>query len=189
MGIDRTGSNSYVICTSSTRPAAPVAGTMIYETDTTYLQVYDGSNWRVRAPITAKVRWTGGAAAITSATFADLPTIGSGVDVTVPAVAGDIIGYNVIGQYESEAVYGYLDGYIAASGNYLSGGAGDGIPGMFGHSAHYTAFGCLILYTVVSGDVSSGNVTVRLRGRISGGTKTLRGSTIVPLFVQLTNRG
>lgn len=39
------GTPSYVICTSSTRPASPVEGQLIYETDTNLLYVYTGSAW------------------------------------------------------------------------------------------------------------------------------------------------
>lgn len=40
MSISRTGSNPYIVCTSSTRPASPVAGTLIFETDTYKLLQY-----------------------------------------------------------------------------------------------------------------------------------------------------
>jgi hypothetical protein len=33
------------VCTSSTRPASPVQGMLIYETDTTFVRVYKGSSW------------------------------------------------------------------------------------------------------------------------------------------------
>jgi hypothetical protein len=35
----------HVVCTSSTRPASPNTGTMIYETDTGKVLVWDGSAW------------------------------------------------------------------------------------------------------------------------------------------------
>ena len=38
--------NFSVICTSTTRPASPFAGQQIYETDTGYARVYNGSLWR-----------------------------------------------------------------------------------------------------------------------------------------------
>lgn len=33
------------VCSSTTRPTAPFTGQIIYETDTGYLRVWDGSNW------------------------------------------------------------------------------------------------------------------------------------------------
>ncbi len=38
--------NAPVICTSTTRPTAPLSGTLIFETDTLALNVWDGSAWR-----------------------------------------------------------------------------------------------------------------------------------------------
>lgn len=40
----------HTICTSSSRPASPDTGMMIYETDTGYTRVYDGSLWRQASP-------------------------------------------------------------------------------------------------------------------------------------------
>lgn len=39
----------YTICTSSTRPASPVDGSMIYETDKNRVRVYNGSGWDLAA--------------------------------------------------------------------------------------------------------------------------------------------
>lgn len=33
------------VCTSSTRPASPFEGQVIYETDTDFMKVYNGSAW------------------------------------------------------------------------------------------------------------------------------------------------
>ena len=35
------------VCTSTTRPTAPYEGQMIYETDTDYVQIWNGSAWKV----------------------------------------------------------------------------------------------------------------------------------------------
>lgn len=40
----------HTICTSSSRPAGVDTGTMIYETDTGYARVYDGTLWRQASP-------------------------------------------------------------------------------------------------------------------------------------------
>ena len=36
-----------IVCTSSTRPASPVEGMVIFETDTNKLTAYDGSGWNI----------------------------------------------------------------------------------------------------------------------------------------------
>lgn len=40
----------HLVCTSTSRPASPDTGSMIYETDTGYTRVYDGSLWRQASP-------------------------------------------------------------------------------------------------------------------------------------------
>lgn len=78
MGIDLLPANSdrYSICTSSTRPPAPVNGSMIYETDTDRLYVYDGSAWTYMTggvdPISAKATRNAAFALVMSAT---VPTL------------------------------------------------------------------------------------------------------------------
>jgi hypothetical protein len=46
------------VCTSSTRPASPYEGQMIYETDTDATKVWDGSAW-VGATNTASLNGVG----------------------------------------------------------------------------------------------------------------------------------
>ncbi len=47
MTVERSGTipTNYTICTSSTRPASPLVGRMIYETDTKNYLIYDGAVW------------------------------------------------------------------------------------------------------------------------------------------------
>ena len=51
MSIERTGSNAYIICTSSTRPSGPPTGTTIYETDTNIARAYNGTTWLPISPV------------------------------------------------------------------------------------------------------------------------------------------
>ena len=44
-GIDTLAGQGHIVCTSSTRPSSPATGTMIYETDTGFIVVYNGSSW------------------------------------------------------------------------------------------------------------------------------------------------
>lgn len=46
-GINTLAGQGHIVCTSSTRPASPATGTMIYETDTQRLLVYNGTSWIV----------------------------------------------------------------------------------------------------------------------------------------------
>ena len=72
MGIDAAygiGSLKQGVCTSSTRPASPFEGQMVYETDTDTLLVYNGSAW---VCITPKSGHTDTQENTTSATFVSL---------------------------------------------------------------------------------------------------------------------
>jgi hypothetical protein len=57
MGISQQiGASSLIkpgVCTSTTRPASPYEGQMVYETDTDMLGVWNGSSWRYFASATA----------------------------------------------------------------------------------------------------------------------------------------
>ena len=46
-GINTLAGQGHIVCTSSTRPTSPATGTMIYETDTQRLLVYNGTSWIV----------------------------------------------------------------------------------------------------------------------------------------------
>ena len=48
------------VCTSTTRPTTPYTGQIIYETDTGYLRVWDGSAWDYFSPAQATIpgAWT-----------------------------------------------------------------------------------------------------------------------------------
>lgn len=48
MTVERSGviPTNYTICTSSTRPSAPLVGLIIYETNSKDFLIYDGSGWR-----------------------------------------------------------------------------------------------------------------------------------------------
>ena len=78
MGIDRSGTIPYVICTSGTRPSTPNEGQMIYETDTDRILFYDGSTWKRTAhdiPHTEAVSVAQVSGNINSTTYAALPAV------------------------------------------------------------------------------------------------------------------
>jgi len=47
MSLDSSAVAPYKICTSSTRPASPKEGQLIFETDTNIRYYHDGTNWRL----------------------------------------------------------------------------------------------------------------------------------------------
>ena len=113
MGIDRTGSNSYIICTSSTRPASPAEGVIIYETDTNLSYYYDSAAWRLNGVQVVGHSALGGSAASISIT---LPSITNGLHLIVETLvqsdttSNDITlqpnGDNTSGNYFHQFMYG-----------------------------------------------------------------------------------
>lgn len=75
------------VCTSSTRPASPFEGQVIYETDTDLVQVYNGSGWKILGNLTASQ--TGSVLQVQSAVKTDTYA------TTVGATWADIPGLSV----------------------------------------------------------------------------------------------
>lgn len=53
-----SGLGGVAVCTSATRPAAPYAGQVIFETDTNFLKVWSGSAWEDIVATGAGTNWT-----------------------------------------------------------------------------------------------------------------------------------
>jgi hypothetical protein len=87
MGIDAAygiGSLKQGVCTSSTRPASPFEGQMIYETDTDRMLVYNGSAWATLTPQSATVLTF---ESTVSTSFTDLTTSGPAVTLATGTTA------------------------------------------------------------------------------------------------------
>lgn len=95
MSIGRTSNptSNYTICTSSTRPASPSTGIMIYETDTGFVLVYDGSSWENISPIIphteAQSFVPGGTRTTTSSSYANWTASDSGASLTITKYRAD----------------------------------------------------------------------------------------------------
>lgn len=111
-------------------------------------------------------------------------------DVTVDAAAGDVIELGLNAVWNPAAVYRNVDIATIVSGsvvNWVSTGTGShtgGIDGLFqGNTNDYMPVSGDTYYTVQSGDVSSGQVTFRVYGKVSSGTLALlSSSTALALF-------
>ena len=100
------------VCTSSTRPASPFDGQVIYETDTNVAAIYDGSSWVTIADtdFTPFGAWTAYTPSLTASTTN--PNIGSTGNIGGRYIQ---IGKTVIGQ--AKVVFGGT-GVSAGSGVY-----------------------------------------------------------------------
>ena len=113
-------------------------------------------------------------------------------DLTLAASSGDVIEASISLLWGNEAVTGYLDVVTVVSGspvNALSTGAapaaGDlGVLCWYGTASILIPAGGSIFYTLAAGDISGGNVTLRLRYRtLTAANKTVYGgATTVQQF-------
>jgi len=83
VAINRSGNSQYMIVTSSTRPASPTDGQIIYETDTNLVYYYDGAVWRMYGLQTVGHTVLGVDATTITVT---LPTITNGLHLLVYAL-------------------------------------------------------------------------------------------------------
>jgi hypothetical protein len=123
----------------------------------------------------AKATRTAGDVTFTSASYTAVDTA---LDLTLPAVVGDIIevGISVRADFTSNNRFIFQDAATMVSGspvNYLSGAgaSGEGVQAWLVENVNtWRNCGGSVLYTVVSGDLSGGNVTVRWLARLNVGT-------------------
>lgn len=114
------------------------------------------------------------------------------MDRTLPAATNDIIEANVSGLWSSEAVSVGLDVVCVTGGAHFgAGGASDyGVMSWFGNPSVYTSIGGPVFRELAAGDISGGNVALRLRYRTSAGSnKTMIASTAQPLVFTVRNLG
>lgn len=124
--------------------------------------------------------------------------VNTGLDMAIEAQVGDVLEYSINGLVDTGAGSAGLDVATIVSAapvnSFANAGAVTTAPPPYGvqgwpilastsHEVSGSAF-----YTVVSGDISSGTVTVRLRYQAAG-SKTLYASTNNPLQVAVKNLG
>ncbi len=141
---------------------------------------------------------TGGDLTLNSTSWADLPTIGTTWDATLPAEAGDILEAGLSGVIDSAAVIVYFDVQTIVSGSALNsfGSRAAVATANKGVAAWYCAVSVLsnlaggVMYPVVAGDLTSGSVTVRLRYLSSAATaRNLHATVDYPLHWYVKNLG
>src|SRR5688572_8739545 len=131
-GISRTGTSSYMICTSSTRPASPSEGQMIFETDTDRLLFYDSSTWQhYTAPgavvqtvytrsdtrTTYASNTTGNGTTITELNVTIAPRYSNSIIIVNWMINGEIHQDNVFLIHKDGALQTNPAGYNTSSGN------------------------------------------------------------------------
>lgn len=143
----------------------------------------------------AQARRTSGDFTLNNTSWANLDT---GLDLTLAADAGDVIQVGISALVANEATALYLDVVTIVSStvtnSFATGGAvnasGQGIMAWRGSASVEQAVGGPFWYKAVSGDISGGNVTLRLRFRTNTAVnKTLYAQTNLPLVFTAQNHG
>lgn len=192
------GMGNLLICTSTTRPLTPYSGQKIYETDTRRSLVYESGAWRLDTfNRYARAKRTAGSLTLNSTVWANVDT---GLDLTLNAVAGDVIEYGISSSSPSAAVDLYMDVVTVVSGSPVNSFGFDAAPAnpttSFGIAAFYAPPSMYAIIsgsffrTLVSGDISAGTVTLRLRYATGTATnRTLNAAASLPTEVWARNLG
>lgn len=144
-------------------------------------------------------RRTSGILTLNSTAWANVDT---GLDIILEAQVGDELRATLGTMWESATPIGYLDVVTLVSAaplnSFAKRGAVEaspttvtGVPAWIGPASTQTPVsGAAPLYTVVSGDIVSGAVTLRLRYATSTATnRSLNASTAIPLDFTVENLG
>jgi hypothetical protein len=150
-----------------------------------------------RARAFKHVRHTSGNVAVSSTSWANFDT---GMDITLDAQTGDVIevGLSALADSAGTATDIMFDAgtlvssaivNVVSSGTTES-GSSDGVGAWYCTRSAYSNAAGSVMYTLQSGDISSGTVTVRLRVRLAGaGSRNIFGSTTDPVQFSVKNLG
>lgn len=149
------------------------------------------------APV--RKRRTAGNITLNSSSWANVdPTVGTTneLDIVLAARAGDMVEVGLSGFLQSESVVMYFDAasiVSAAPANYWGGAGGasdEGVGAWFAIHAAWKAQSGGAVREIVSGDLSAGTVTIRLRFRGSSASdRILRATAANPLDFWAKNHG
>jgi hypothetical protein len=139
----------------------------------------------------ARAKRTAGDVVTNSTTWANFDT---GLDLTIAAASGDVLEVNLSAFCENQAVNLAFDAATivsAAPVNYVgtAGGASDsGVMGWFAVASAYANIGTSVQYVVQAGDISGGNVVLRLRYKSASATnRTVWANTNAPVHFSVKN--
>lgn len=171
-----------LITQSASAPSAPVAGDLWLDTD----EVASSGSSVVHDFFTR----TAGNLTLNSTVWADLPTIGTTWDITLAAAAGDTIECSLTAVCDSAAVNTFFDVVSIVGGsvtNSFSTGAApnnsnDGVGAWYMRNGVSQKSAGSFMYALQAGDVSGGNVVLRLRYREDSATnRNLHATALFPL--------
>lgn len=130
---------------------------------------------------------------VTSTTWANFDTA---LDLTLDANAGDFVEVAVSGMWENQASDACLDVVSLVSGSPVNSWGSNGTPdnantgvlAWFGSTGVFSPVGGSITRAVISGDLSGGTLTLRLRTRLlAAGSKDMQAISTAPFIVMAKN--
>jgi len=165
------------ICTSGTRPASPFEGQKIYETDTDFEYIYDGSAWRVAWRDISFAAYGTNYQGSTNGFYnfiLDLESFdnGSCYNTSTGAFVAPVDGvyfFSLNCRLDNTASAGYLRAYIYRSGT--TQWAAPNLHCIFG-AAHSTDYHSLSVSGLIS--LTAGQVVYAGGGHVSGASNLLR---------------
>jgi hypothetical protein len=146
----------------------------------------------------ARFKRTAGDLTLNGTSWADLPTIGTTGDLTLNATAGDVVEVSISALWGAESPDGFLDFVTIVAGSPVNAFGIDGTPNNSssgivawrGIGSRYDMPSGSFYRTLVSGDISGGTVTLRLRCKTgSASNRTLFASTNITLEYWARNLG
>ena len=148
------------VCTSSTRPAVPFEGQMIYETDTDKVLVYNGTAWYANwnMPWGFVGRSTIGTSVGTTTTQTDM-----GLSITFTAIANRYYKYSFFAYAANATAAATLNLYVTDSAN-----ATKYVTNTYVVTSQYNSVS--LMYTTTE---TAGSTTRKIRASLSNNTGTL----------------
>ena len=181
-------------------PSSPSEGDLWYETDTERLWAFDGTNWRLYGPpagIRVSASRTSGDVTINSTSWMNVDT---GMDLTLPAVAGDLVEVILHGSMAGITAGSdcLLDAMCVNSSAYFrapnANASTKGYPSWMAYpgatAGNPPIIGMPARRVIQSGDISGGNVVVRLRAILTSATNQVINADVTNrLFWEARNLG
>lgn len=160
--------------------------TVLTMSASTHLPVWQAPAAAKGVTYTDRKDYMAGSITMNSTSFA---SVQAALNLTLTAVAGDVVMVGFSAQFSNENVDVYFDACSLVSGspvNYLSNGSGtpptSGYGAWYLPPAHYYGMGGPILYTLQAGDISAGTVTIQVCYRtVSATNRTIYGGTNTPI--------
>lgn len=176
-----------------TRPAInlhPGSGISITATD-------DAANGEVDVTVSASLSGlthqtgtrTSGDVTVSSTSWAAVDT---GLDIAIPASIGDVLELTISALFSNASPTANNDVGIVVSGSVASraSGSSNGVGSWNVRGSNYFSAGGAFFYTVQSGDLASGEITLRWLAKLeTSGSRTLYASSTAPAQFSALNRG